>query len=333
MNERDMRTKILYILTSEPTDIYLEQTFLSIYSLRQHERDAHVILLTDNRTVETLVGKRTEILKIVDEKIVIPFDASISNMKRSRWLKTRMRSMIDGDFLYIDGDTIVNAPLNEIDECSLSIGSVEDAHRTLEHHYGKEKLLRQAHTLGFSIEKERYYFNGGVFYVKDTLETRAFFDRWHKNWERSVKYGINQDMPALIQTNIEMGHMIQRLDGVWNCQVMYGFNYFTKAKIIHYFASRYSTDNGGFLYDFMNPSLLEDIKRTGDVTEEIKKKLQEPLSCFDERVELIGGSDVDILNTHVYKLVRLIYHKHPRLFNHIQSILYKLNRLNKRKSE
>lgn len=328
-----MKTQIVYILTCTPEDIYLEQTFLSIYSLRQQERDAHVILLTDNRTVDTLVGKRGKILKIVDEKIVIPFDESVSNMKRSRWLKTRMRSIIEGDFLYIDGDTIINAPLYEIDNCGLQIGSVEDAHRTLAHHYGREKLLRQSATLGFAVEQEQYYFNGGVLFVKDSLKTREFFDLWHRNWKRSVEYGINQDMPALIQTNIEMGHLIQRLDGEWNCQVMYGFNYFTKAKIIHYFASRYSTDNGGFLYDFMNPLFFEDIKRTGNVTEEIKQKLQDPLACFDERVELIGGSDVDILNTHVYKLIRLMYHQYPLIFNSFQSILYKLNKRNKRKVE
>lgn len=328
-----MKTKIVYIITSTPEDIYLEQTYLSIYSLWQHEKNPHVVLLTDERTDKTLTGNRAKILELVAEKIAVPFDDKVTNMRRSRWLKTKMRELVTGDFMYIDGDTIINAPLSDIDNCPLLIGSVEDAHRPLDRHYGKEKLLRQAETLGFSIEGEQYYFNGGVFYVKDCQETHDFFNRWHENWKISVEHGINQDMPALILTNIQSGHLIQKLDGEWNCQLMYGFNYFTKARIIHYFASRYTTNNGGYIYDFMNPQILESIKRTGKISDEIEEKLQHPLSCFSDSVELIGGSDVDILNTHVYKTVRLIYLKFPKVFSAIQSVLYKLNRVNKSKNE
>lgn len=328
-----MKTKIVYVITSTPDDVYLEQTYLSIYSLWKHEENPHVVLLTDNRTNETLKGDRAKILELVAEKIVVPFDENVTNMRRSRWLKTKMRSLVEGDFMYIDGDTIINSSLAEIDDCPLLIGSVEDAHRPLDVHYGKEKLLRQAKTLGFSIDGEQYYFNGGVFYVKDCKETHDFFDRWHENWKMSVEHGINQDMPALILTNIQMKHTIQKLDGKWNCQLMYGFNYFTTAKIIHYFASRYTTNNGGYIYEFMDPKILEDIKKTWKISPEFEAKLDHPLSCFSERVELIGGTDVDILNTQVYKTIRLIYNKYPKVFAFMQSILYKVNKINKRKNE
>lgn len=328
-----MKTKIVYIITSTPDDIYLEQTYLSIYSLWKHVKNPHVVLLTDNKTDETLKGNRARILELVADKIVVPFDDNVSNMRRSRWLKTKMRSIVDGDFMYIDGDTIINGTLDEIDDCPYQIGAVEDAHRTLNRHYGKEKLLRQAKTLNFSIEGEQYYFNGGVFYVKDTAETRRFFELWHENWKMSVEHGINQDMPALILTNIQMNHLIQRIDGMWNCQLMYGFNYYNSAKVIHYFASRYTTNNGGYLYDFMNPQILENIKETGEISKDVLNKLDHPLSCFSDQIELIGGADVDILNTHVYKTVRLIYAKYPRLFFLFQSVLYRVNKANKRKTE
>lgn len=328
-----MKTKIVYIVNSTPSDIYLEQTYLSIYSLLEHNVDAHIVLLTDNLTDRSLIGNRAQILKHVTEKIVVPFDDGVTNMRRSRWLKTKMRELVSGDFMYIDGDTIINSSLCDIHDCQMNIGAVEDAHRPLEKHYGKEKLSRQAKTLGFSIEGEEFYFNGGVFYVKDTNETREFFERWHTNWLRSVEHGINQDMPALIQTNIEMGHMIQRLGGEWNCQVMYGLNYFTKAKIIHYFASRYATNNGGYIYELMDPKYLEEIKETGKISNDIIKIIKEPLSCFDNQIELIGGKDVDLLNTHAYKLLRLIYTSHPHVFSAIQRILYVINKRNKGKHE
>jgi lipopolysaccharide biosynthesis glycosyltransferase len=328
-----MKTKIVYVTTSTPNDIYLEQTYLSIYSLRKHNADAHVILVTDNRTAATLTGNRAAILDCIDENVVVDFDESVSNMKRSRFLKTSMRQRIEGDFLYIDGDTLINDSLAEIDTCKENIGAVEDAHRPLSVHYGKEKLERQSKELGFNFSSEQYYFNGGVFFVKDNAKTQEFFRRWHENWQKSSKKGINLDMPALIQTNIEMGHIIGKIGGEWNCQLMYGFNYFTSAKIIHYFASRYNTNNGGYIYSFMDPAVFQEIKETGAISTELEEKIMQPLSCFSDQVELIGGSDVDLLNTHAYKFLRLIFLKHTKTFQTIQKILYILNKMNKRKIE
>lgn len=328
-----MITKIVYVITSNEKDIYLEQTYLSVYSLRMHEKDAHVVLLTDNKTNETLTGYRTKILELITEKIVVEFEEEYSNMKRSRFLKTSMRNLIDGDFLYIDGDTLINDKLAEIDNCPFDIAAVEDAHRPLDIHYGKEKLTRQATELGFDFGQERYYFNGGVFYVKDNARTREFFQRWHENWKCSVEKGINLDMPALIRTNIETGHLIQKIGGEWNCQLMYGFNYYTNAKIIHYFASRYTRNNGGYIYEFINPIILDSIKNSGEVSDTLKEKLQHPLSCFSDNLELIGGADVEILNTHVYKMVRMMYNKTPKLFAFFQSVLFAINRINKKNNE
>lgn len=328
-----MKTKIVYVLTSNEQDIYLEQTYLSVYSLRMHEKDAHVVLLTDNKTNETLIGSREKILQLITEKVVVDFEEGYSNMKRSRFLKTSMRNLIDGDFLYIDGDTLINDALAEIDDCPFDIGAVEDAHRPLEIHYGKEKLTRQATELDFDFEQEKYYFNGGVLYVKDNAQTKEFFKLWHENWKYSVGKGINLDMPALIKTNIALGHIIKKIDGCWNCQLMYGFNYYTNAKIIHYFASRYTRNNGGYIYDFMNPTILSSIKNSGEVNDTLKEKLQHPLSCFSDNLELIGGADVDILNTHIYKMVRMMYNKTPKLFAFFQSILFAINRISKKNNE
>ena len=328
-----MKTKILYVVTSSPEDIYLEQTYLSIYTLHKHVKNPHVVLLTDNRTNETLQGNRGKILELVNEKVVVDFDDSVSNMRRSRQLKTSMRNLVDGDFLYIDGDTLITATLEDIDDCEDNIAVVNDAHRTLDIHYEKDKLTRQAHTLGFSIEGEEHYFNGGVLYVKDNIQTREFFKKWNENWKYSVSKGINQDMPALIKTDIEMGHFIQELDGSWNCQIKYGFNYYTSAKIIHYFASKYTTNNGGYTYDFVDPKLFGEFKKTWDIDEELERKLDNPLTCFNPQCELIGSKDVNIINTHVYKTVRLIYDKAPKVFSFLQSVLYNINKLNKKKNE
>ena len=42
-----MKTKIVYCIVSNDEDIYLEQAWVSIYTLRRHNPDAEVILLVD----------------------------------------------------------------------------------------------------------------------------------------------------------------------------------------------------------------------------------------------------------------------------------------------
>ena len=326
-----MKTKLLYVVTSTPDDIYLEQTFLSIYSLRRKMPDAYVVLLTDNRTNDTLTGNRAKILDLISEKIVVDLDDKMNNLRRSRQLKTSMRNLVEGDFLYIDGDTLVCSSLEEIDDCPYDLAAVLDAHRTLDEHYGTGQLRRQATTLGFSVEGESDFFNGGLMFVRDTPQTREFFSAWNANWKDSVDKGINQDQPALIKTNIEMGHPIRELDGSWNCQVLYGFNYFATAKIVHYFASKFTTVNGGYTYDFVDPHTFAAFKQTWEVSDELERKLDRPFSCFSPQCELIGGIDVAIHNTHVYKVVRLIYLRAPRLFGFLQAVLYRVNKVNKKR--
>ena len=62
-----MKTKIVYCIVSNDEDIYLEQAWVSIYTLRRHNPDAEVILLVDKDTELTLIGKRSGIKELVAE--------------------------------------------------------------------------------------------------------------------------------------------------------------------------------------------------------------------------------------------------------------------------
>ena len=96
-----MRTKIVYVVTSDETDVYLEQALLSVFSLRKHNPNAYVELVVDQNTNTTITGKRGEILKYIDNKVVVNVPEEYNKLSRSRWLKTSLRQHIKGDFLYI----------------------------------------------------------------------------------------------------------------------------------------------------------------------------------------------------------------------------------------
>ena len=78
-----MKTKILYIITSEPQDIYLEQLHVSIASARKYIPKAHITILMDKKTHENIISsKRKFQIERADEIIVIDLDPSMSAQKR-----------------------------------------------------------------------------------------------------------------------------------------------------------------------------------------------------------------------------------------------------------
>ena len=112
-----MRTKVLYVLVSNENDIFWEQTFLSIQSLLRTNGSTNITVLMDNLTYYGLKDKRAVLLSLISEPVVIDLDQNLSNKEKSRILKTNMRNYVDGDFLYIDTDTIILGDLSDIDRC------------------------------------------------------------------------------------------------------------------------------------------------------------------------------------------------------------------------
>jgi hypothetical protein len=130
----------------------------------------------------------------------------------SRYLKTSLRPLVDGDFLYIDVDTIICDSLRELDGLDVEIGAVPDLH------------------------KNSQYYNGGVMYSKDTLTAHKLYELWHELWLEDVRNGINTDQHSLDLANKRL-NAIMTIPGIWNYLIRAGLiDYLNRAKIIHYFA-------------------------------------------------------------------------------------------------
>ena len=80
--------KYVYVLTSTKNDLYYEQALMSVWSLRYHMKDAEVIVLVDNKTKESFKDEKRAELKELAQIISVDFDDSVSNVERSRLIKT-----------------------------------------------------------------------------------------------------------------------------------------------------------------------------------------------------------------------------------------------------
>lgn len=266
-----MKTKIVYILTSLEEKTYIEQAYLSIFSARYWNPDAYIILITDNQTNSLFTGKREEILTYISEKIIIQFSDKSNMMYRSRWIKTCIRQLVTGDFLYIDCDTIICKNLSPIDDIKSEIALVLDNHLPT-NLYNKDLLSQcclYAEQLGWCFPEEEKYYNGGVIYCKDTTKCHEFFKAWHYNWILSDNKGLHIDQPSLGLANIQFNHIIEQLPGIWNCQMYMRPIFAPNALIMHFWAFR----NDSFMF---SKEFLEYVKNNG-ITEYVKSCLLDPL--------------------------------------------------------
>ena len=267
-----METKVVYVVISGMDDIYFEQVWASAWSLKYFNPDAYITLLTDDDTKQSIYSDtRKCALEFFDEIKVVEFDREYSSKEKSRWIKTNMRNLIEGDFLFVDADTIVCGDLSGIDGLDCSIGAVLDENcqsreicdyfifRTM-----YPERLKQVYGVEYTPDVD--VFNSGVLFVKDDAKSHQFFDKWHENWLRSLSKGYVEDQLPLVKTCMDLNCPITEISGEYNCQICVSIQYLCDAKIIHTFASQ---GNSG-LSPIVGSEIYKTIKRNGGLTDEVK---------------------------------------------------------------
>lgn len=269
-----MKTKLVYVLTCAPEATYIEQALISIWSARYHNPEAHIVLLVDDKTDQLLIGKRAEVLEYITEKVVIPFeDTNATMMYRSRWIKTSVGQLIEGNFLFIDCDTVVAQSLADADDIECEIGAVLDNHRPISKFNVLERnsIIERANTLNWDFRKLERYYSSGVLFVKESKNTHQFYQLWHKNYLHSSQCGVYIDQISMERAKQEIS-IISDIDDTWNTIMFVRPKFIEQARIIHF----PSLDNNSFLF---SKRVLEYVKNNG-LTDYIKYYVLHPLQSY-----------------------------------------------------
>jgi hypothetical protein len=234
-----MRIKVVYVLCCSGQDTYYEEFLLSYKSLVLHNPGIKVEVIMDPDSYEYVLGKRERLLDDVTMSRVPVPDQDKGGVWKSRYLKTNLRSIVKGDFLYMDTDTLIARPLSDIDDIEADVAAVINGNGQA----GFVSVIDRYYVNLAGLDEIRGpYFNGGVFLSRDTEVSHAFFRAWHARWLRQVNGGGPCiDQPALFKTNLEAGRIIRELPGEWNVQTAWDESacIFSKARIIHYYASEH----------------------------------------------------------------------------------------------
>lgn len=263
-----MKIKILYALTSTDKDIYMEQLWVSVTSLRMYNPVTTVVLLMDKITYEGLIGYRAKLLDLIDESIVVPTPDGYSQKEVSRYIKTTARQWVKGDFLFIDTDTVITGDLSDVDKLEGDVLLCPEFHESLKNNPMSTSLIdRVKQIFDTDISDAPNYYNSGIILCRDTEFAHKFYKQWNENWTKSLKdKNVNFDQPALAKTDHDLGYAIKELDGQYHCQIFLSIKYLYRAKIIHFFNMTWFKDAA--ISPFLTKDLYMNVKNKGFIDDE-----------------------------------------------------------------
>lgn len=317
-----MKTKIVYVLTSNEKDLLLEQLLLSLYSLRHYNPSAEVYLVVDQDTFSTIKGARNVVREYLTDVIAIQTPEEYNNMLRSRWLKTSLREHIKGDFLFIDSDTIITDSLEECDNWNFDIAAVIDRHIPVDStHQYHDYICDRAKDTGWTFtEADALYFNSGVMYVKDNAKTHSFYQKWHEYWLLCIEKKVYQDQPTLGRTNKEFGYLIHELDGIWNCQIMAnGIKYLVYSKIVHYFNAERQSERKSVFYLPSDKDIYTKIKNDDFMLDDaIKNMVKNGRTAFAENYAIFADDQLVAIRDSFSQFVLRGYYTRNRIYKFLR---------------
>jgi len=317
----------LYVLTSNENDFYYEQFLMSATSLKMKMPYAEISLLCDSETKKNLTGKRDEYKKLITNIISPEAPASMSHIEVSRWLKTSMRHFVQGDFLFIDCDTVVADDLSSVHKLNITAGICLDKHCLISEHEKGSFITNNDKKLGFDSYLSNHHFNSGVIFCRDTPEAHKTFNRWHVLWLLSKEKNILRDQPALNMAIYENPTLFTELEGTWNCQIAYnGLPYLADSKIIHYFASDSLLQSSPFILS--HNAIFNRIKDSGRIPDDVLEMLKNPRAAFSYNSRIIAGNNVlHVINSDIFQFIVLVRKKIPAIFffyNFLASLVKKI---------
>lgn len=305
-----MIPQIVYVLVANEKNLYLEEMWVSIFSLRRHHPEATVKVLVDMETKEYL-SRFPQLTSMIDETVVVQTPAGYNAKQRSRQIKTTIRNVLKGDYIFIDTDTVICKPLDGIVEDIRElkdfrgIAAVREGHVTM-----KDTLFPPTGTVkrifDIDISQSPLMTNSGVMFVADIPFTHEFYKRWNENWKRSCfEKGNSQDQPSLYATDCQYGYVIRELSGIYNAQVAMSLKYYADAVILHWWHMDFIEDQSYSPY--FSLKIYQDLKKEGEITPQIEELIINAKQSFVSPTMPVGKEHILFLFSPAGKIFNRIY--------------------------
>ena len=208
----------LYVLVSGPNDSHADKTAVSATFLRDVHPDARIMMLCNVSTHEHLKRCRHPLIGLVDHIVEkeAPHEDAQANKQH---LKSRMRELIDGDFLYLDSDTLVVNPLDEVFKVKNPVALAHNHnHQYPDNFPGSE--MEYYRKCGWSIPSDGIYLNAGVIFWRSCPEAMELSRHYQHTIDAMHRNGLMiNDQPAFNWAVELWGGEVGILPDRYNAQV------------------------------------------------------------------------------------------------------------------
>lgn len=227
--------KVVYCLSGGAGDAVVAMMRLSIASVRLTNPDTVVEVLIDQQSLEEIQAAGSRLLEEIDHVhacAVPPGPAAL----RSRHLKTSMRTVVQGAFLFLDADTLVRKPLCPEWSDTTDVAACPNYCRDRLHEQLEADEAAYIAAMGWPLPSS--YVNSGVVFFADSPQAHAVGRLWHACWTAGVRRtGRRIDQPAFNHAVQTSGAELCLLPSGWNSQIVRAPATARDASIWHYYHS------------------------------------------------------------------------------------------------
>lgn len=238
-----MNKSVCYVLITDGRGPYAAMTYLSASCLRLVSPSIQIYLFTDPDSIRHLEANDQPLLEACDRVQIIDIPAGFDPTRANRYIKTKLRELMDGRILYLDSDTLPVRPLDDLFLETADFAACIDQTSLTHALEVKEKVLPDGvepiyERFGWKAPPRRYY-NGGVLFSNDTAAARDFYSLWHRRWMGCQDEGLPLDQPSLNSSINESAMKVKTLGHEYNAISKPRIRLNVDVRLYHYFAGRF----------------------------------------------------------------------------------------------
>src|SRR5947208_3550466 len=109
--------QVCYVVVSSGWDHHSQMAWVSAQSVRHQQPDARIVMVVEG-TAEGAEQTMRERFASVADSVMVKHSNIKAPVAKSRFHKIVLRNYIDGDFLYLDSDTLAVAPFEDAFDAS-----------------------------------------------------------------------------------------------------------------------------------------------------------------------------------------------------------------------
>lgn len=297
-----MSRTYVYVIVASEADYFAEMAAVSMASLRHVHPDAHISVVCDEGTLQQATPGVRLVKNLANQIIAVPVEFDNPTLL-SRSMKTRMRELVRGDFLFLDSDTFVLRKLDGIWTVPGDIAAAPDLDAS-----GRPYLMTPAQQANFRKmewpDLSDTHLNAGVLLIRDNPATQTFSAQFQEDWKnyRTVT-GAPNDQPVFNHTVRTVALAVNRLPLRYNAQIVSNPMAGRRAAVAHVFSGQFETRTDTVLHiasrqlkqdGRIDMTMVQNAIEAGHVW----TKLDSPKKC------LAAGSYTKALQMSVRKLVK-----------------------------